>query len=279
MAGILWREEDVGPVKRVRLSRRVGPWELRQVSFYHWDGILVDTGVSLAEEAFAAFLDDHRVEAVLTTHHHEDHIGNHHLLQGVPVYAPPLTAEVLMGTGPRVPAYRRFAWGQPPPREGLDLHVVTGETLEVAGRTFRVVPTPGHAPDHVAYIEEGTGTCFSGDVYTSRVRLARPVENVPQWMASLERLAAADPDVLLPGHGPVVRDPQGAIEAVVGSLRKLQKEARTLSEAGWSVARIRRELLGREPFLRWFSLGEFRGDHLVRSLLEDDPDATPWTPA
>jgi hypothetical protein len=56
----------------------------------------------------------------------------------------------------------------------------------------------------------------------------------------------------------------------------LQIRARGLISSGRSLEQARRELLGREDFLYYFSWGDFSQSHLLRGLLHDDQseDAT-----
>jgi glyoxylase-like metal-dependent hydrolase (beta-lactamase superfamily II) len=78
---------------------------------------------------------------------------------------------------------------------------------------FEAVATPGHAPDHFALIADGA--CFSGDavlgegsVFVSPYRGA-----MAGYLLGLTRLRLRqDFDVLCPGHGPPVWDPQAKLE-------------------------------------------------------------------
>ncbi len=85
-----------------------------------------------------------RPVAILTTHHHHDHIGGHQaLLERFP--------------GLRVYGHRSETARIP----GLDSPVDEGDQLQVAGLRFRVMFIPGHTTGHVAYIhDEGA---FVGD--------------------------------------------------------------------------------------------------------------------
>jgi hypothetical protein len=49
----------------------------------------------------------------------------------------------------------------------------------------------------------------------------------------------------------------------------LQQRARSLVRAGALPSQARRQLLGREDFLYYFSLGDFSRENLVRGLLQD----------
>ena len=89
----------------------------------------------------------------------------------------------------------------------------------VAG--LRVLATPGHAQDHVCYLlpigsdREGPYACFTGDLILGEgSTIVGPREtggSLRDYMDSLRRLQALDLEVLYPGHGPRVDDPQAKI--------------------------------------------------------------------
>lgn len=67
------------------------------------------------------------------------------------------------------------------------------------------VPTPGHAPDHYAYLFGKA--LFSGDAVLGEgsVFIAPDPGALVGYLQALRRLRDLEPDVLCPGHGPVVR--------------------------------------------------------------------------
>ena len=76
---------------------------------------------------------------------------------------------------------------------------------------FRVIATPGHAPDHVALV--AGPVCFTGDAVLGEgsVFIAPDPGALSGYLAALERLQAMDLALLCPGHGPVVEDPHAKI--------------------------------------------------------------------
>jgi glyoxylase-like metal-dependent hydrolase (beta-lactamase superfamily II) len=79
---------------------------------------------------------------------------------------------------------------------------------------FERILTPGHASDHVSFYAEGV--CFCGDLILGQGSAIVPPEemggSLSDYMASLEKLAALDLDLLAPGHGPLIDDPQAKIQ-------------------------------------------------------------------
>ncbi len=110
-----------------------------------------------------------RLEAILCTHHHGDHVGG---VAG-------------LVTGKPVPVYG-------PAREGIHTvtrPVVEGDTISLAGLgvTLRVLDIPGHTRGHVAYY--GAGMLFCGDTLFS-AGCGRLFEGTAAQMHhSLQRLA------------------------------------------------------------------------------------------
>jgi glyoxylase-like metal-dependent hydrolase (beta-lactamase superfamily II) len=78
---------------------------------------------------------------------------------------------------------------------------------------FRIVPTPGHAADHVCFVWEDV--CFCGDLIlgegSSIVLPAAWGGSLADYMGSLERVEGLDAALMCPGHGPWITDPSGRI--------------------------------------------------------------------
>ncbi|MFL5845822.1 MAG: MBL fold metallo-hydrolase [Solirubrobacteraceae bacterium] len=72
--------------------------------------------------------------------------------------------------------------------------------------------TPGHAPDHLAFVYGRV--CFTGDAVLGEgsVFVAPDPGALRGYLAALERLRALELELLCPGHGPVVEDPAAKLE-------------------------------------------------------------------
>lgn len=118
-----------------------------------------------------------RLQAVLCTHHHYDHVD------GIPALRrahPDLTVY-----GPATPRFA--AWVTHP--------VVEGSQLPLLGQTFQVLETPAHTLDHVVYY--AGPWLFAGDVLFA-CGCGRLFEGTPaQLQQSLQRLAALPAETLL----------------------------------------------------------------------------------
>jgi glyoxylase-like metal-dependent hydrolase (beta-lactamase superfamily II) len=144
-----------------------------------------------------------RLEAILLTHCHFDHVGAVAPVAratGAPVYCPELEVGVLADIMSFVP------WPGFGPFESYDADetVAGGERLELAGFEIDVLFTPGHSPGHVTYALPAEGALFSGDVLFqgSVGRVDLPGGDWGTLLESIRRLLDGYPDetTVYPGH-------------------------------------------------------------------------------
>jgi glyoxylase-like metal-dependent hydrolase (beta-lactamase superfamily II) len=97
---------------------------------------------------------------------------------------------------------------------------------------FEVVPSPGHSTDSVCLIHERV--CFTGDTVLGEGSVFVPGDGggLAGYLAALEHLLELEFDVICPGHGPVVWDPQERIAHYIA--HRLERERKVLDaiEAG-----------------------------------------------
>lgn len=242
------------------------------VSVYRVGDVLVDSGCAWGRPLLQKYLAQNPVRTVLTTHEHEDHVGNHAILGNAEVFAPRRAVEILESGAPRLPFYRWLAWGSHGVAPGVK---PLGDVVTASGHRFRVMHTPGHSADHVVFIDEDESAAFTGDAYMGKLRAVRAKEDVPLQMESVRRIAEMDLAVLYPAHGPVLERPRTKLLETVDHFDALREKALRLAAAGRSPRRIRQDLLGSEPWLTWYSLGAFSAENLVKSLLGIAPPPSP----
>jgi glyoxylase-like metal-dependent hydrolase (beta-lactamase superfamily II) len=150
---------------------------------------IVDPGPQL-DEHVAAVLAEARdrggVGGIALTHDHGDHAG--------------AARAVRDGAGgPPVGAAR---W------EGADVRLADGDHFG----PLRVVATPGHATDHLAFV--AGDTAFTGDAVLacSSVFVAPDPGALRGYLAALQRLRDLALGLLCTGHGPPVTDPAAVLE-------------------------------------------------------------------
>jgi hydroxyacylglutathione hydrolase len=141
-----------------------------------------------------------RIEGILLTHTHFDHIGAVAPVAeatGAPVYCPEIErivlADVMRWVPPGFGPFESYE---------ADETLAGGERLSLAGMDFEVIFTPGHSPGHVTY--SMPGAVLSGDVLFqgSVGRVDLPGGDWATLERSIEGLIAAHPaeTVVYPGH-------------------------------------------------------------------------------
>jgi glyoxylase-like metal-dependent hydrolase (beta-lactamase superfamily II) len=105
---------------------------------------------------------------------------------------------------------------------------------------LRVLATPGHAADHVCFL--AGGVCFSGDLVLGLGSTIVPPGGaaLAAYMDSLALLRAEEIELIAPGHGPWITDPEAKLAEYVE--HRADRELRLLAalEAG---ERSRAEIL------------------------------------
>ena len=169
---------------------------------------IVDPGPALDAHVDAVLAEARRrggVGGIALTHDHGDHAG--------------AAEAVRAGAGEVTGGVQRVARacdadGWPPVGaarwEAADLTLADGDLFG----PLRVVATPGHATDHLAFVFEDA--CFTGDAVLaeSSVFVAPDPGALRGYLAALERLRDLDLALLCTGHGPPVSDPRGAARSL-----------------------------------------------------------------
>jgi len=187
------------------------------------DAVLVDAGCGLGAERTLALIEAAGappVSRVLVTHAHADHAAGAAALAaalGAEVWASAHAAAILeAGDADAAGLTDATAAGIYPPglayRPTAVAHRLGDESLTVGRLRLDAVRCDGHSAGHLAFLAHHRAglALFSGDVVFARGRVAllsTPDSDVSALAASVERLAALRPQLLLAGHGaPVLRD-------------------------------------------------------------------------
>jgi len=258
---------DYGDVRYFRMARTVLGRAIYWTGVYLIDGLLVDSGPPNLAHDVRRLVSNLAVRQCVTTHHHEDHSGNHGLLAAelrITPLAHAIGVSRLAVADTHSQLYRRVAWGARPPAPAAPL----GEGLETSRFRFRVIHTPGHATDHVALFEPERGWLFSGDLYLApRLRYLRADEDVYAMMDSLRRVLALEPRVLFCQHRGRVEQGAARLRDKLAFLVELGERIHELHRRGWSHAAIARALPGSDLLWRVWTGGDFSKRNFVRAFL------------
>ena len=161
--------------------------------------VLVDPGPAMPGQLdrLEQLVDGRPVEAICLTHAHADHSG------------------IAVGAAARFAA-SVAASADTLSRLGIAGRALAGgDTIPVDGGALRlrVLETPGHSADHLAYLLEPGRCVFTGDLVLgvgSSVVL-HPDGEVGACLASFSRILSLRPGCLYPGHGPPVDDGEARV--------------------------------------------------------------------
>ncbi len=171
------------------------------------------------------------IRRIAVTHGHTDHTGSLDALKeklgaGVQVLVPEIDARILAG---EKVVQDKLTGGWPKLSTTPDVRLAAGDRVG----SLEVVPSPGHSPGHVAYLDTRDRSLIAGDVYTTIGRTA--VTSHMYWrfplatMATYDRAAdlesakalrQLDPALLVVGHGPAVPQPGAAMDDAIARAQR-----------------------------------------------------------
>lgn len=166
-----------------------------------------------------------RPETVVITHHHVDHIGGTTRFPDARVVAHARTIETVERSGHPTPVYDGFM----PAFKGRfdDLEVVVPEPTPTSldlplGATLPAF-SPAHTPADTTVWLPDQRVLFTGDLCFFGVTPLALQGLVSTWVDAMDALLALDPDVVVPGHGPV---------GTVADMRVMRDYLAALRDAG-----------------------------------------------
>jgi glyoxylase-like metal-dependent hydrolase (beta-lactamase superfamily II) len=167
------------------------------------------------------------IRRIALTHGHSDHAGSLDALRAEPgdeveIYLGELDARILAGEtvvdGKPQGSWPKKVQSRP------DVRLTGGERVG----SLEVIPSPGHTPGHMAFLDTRDRMLIAGDTFTSYVRVEIPnrliqpfplaamgTQDRERTVESARALRAIDPTILVVGHGPAVRAPAAAMDAAI----------------------------------------------------------------
>jgi glyoxylase-like metal-dependent hydrolase (beta-lactamase superfamily II) len=233
-----------------------GGWGLSNAGLVTGAGssMLIDTlfdlrGARALLDALAKITAEAPIGAAVNTHGNGDHcFGNQLLPAGIPIHATRAAEAEIRAAPPAVvasleqasdsPAWQAF-WARTfgrfdfadvelrAPTELFDGRV----ELSVAGRALELIEVgPAHTAGDAILNVPDAGVVFTGDILfadATPVMWHGPVSN---WLTACDLIAALNPSLLIPGHGPV--SDLSALQATRNYLEYIRAEARIRFDAG-----------------------------------------------
>jgi glyoxylase-like metal-dependent hydrolase (beta-lactamase superfamily II) len=196
------------------LAPNAGPFTLEGTNTWivgRWPSVVIDPGPDDAGHLLAVMDEAEPIGAILLTHHHPDH-------------APGATR---LAETARAPVY---AFGP----QGEERGLADGEVVAAGDLAVRAIHTPGHAPDHVAFLVEGEGMLFTGDAVLGRgTSVVDPPEGeMAAYVRSLRAMMRLGPRTIYPGHGPVAFDAEEKLREYIEHRAERETQILAAVESG-----------------------------------------------
>ncbi len=220
---------------------------------------LIDAGINSGKcwEAFTHLLNCkgfsfEDLERIIITHNHEDHVGLVDRIvakRNIPVYVPDKSIHRLkrdkdffrMRIEFFARLYKEMGCGEAGEKQirkledafenhdkkriQADLTPIDHETI--AG--LELIPTPGHSPDHLVFLDREREWLFGGDLLIDHISsnaLVEPdregvrIKTVLELEKSLKKLRSYNVQVVFPGHGELIENPKDLIEVRLDGIKR-----------------------------------------------------------
>jgi glyoxylase-like metal-dependent hydrolase (beta-lactamase superfamily II) len=184
--------------------------------------VLIDAGTGDPRhlDDLGAALGDATLARVLVTHAHPDHASG----------APAIAARM-----PRA-RFAKMPWPERDGRYAVPWEpIADGDAIHAGDGQLTAVHTPGHAPDHLCFWHDASRTVFCGDLAVEGSTVVIPATSggdLASYMTSLERVLALRPSRLLPGHGPIIEEPDRLLRRYLAHRREREEQILAALRAG-----------------------------------------------
>lgn len=210
---------------------------------------LIDSGyVAHAAQTLAlvaSTLAGRRLDRLINTHSHSDHVGGNQALQA----AHACDIVIPAGMATMVTQWDESALllsplGQQSARFHHDATLAPGNAFVMAGLEWQALAAPGHDPHALIYYAAPAGLLISGDalwqdgfgvVFSS---LLGDPDGLAHTRKTLEQIGRLSLRTVLPGHGPAFVDTEGALTRALSRLAAFEADRERLARHALKVALV-----------------------------------------
>ncbi len=247
------------------------------------DGLLIDTGAPKGLQEFQTFITpkitNNEIVKCLITHTHEDHIGGAHVLSEqntIPIYASAIAIPLLENAhNYTYPEYRELYWGAG--LHSVKAHAIPDKIHSNSGKyELKVVATPGHAPEQIAFIEPTQEWAFVADAVLPKYRVlfghtCNIQEDISQIYDTIQRLYLATEGmnnlkVFVSGKG--VFHGLQYLKERMKEIKTLHTTVQSYKEQGLTPEEILGKIFGEEGIMGIMTGGELSHQNLINSLFQ-----------
>ncbi|WP_261131593.1 MBL fold metallo-hydrolase [Bacillus sp. Marseille-Q3570] len=254
---------------------------------------LIDAGINTGK-CWEAFHESIRckdfsfedLDRIIITHNHEDHIGLVDRIvaeRNIPVYVPEKAIHRLkrdkdffrMRIEFFARLYKEMGCGEAGEKQiqklddAFENHGkkrIQAELTPIGNETIaglEPIPTPGHSPDHMVFLDREREWLFGGDLLIDHIssnalvepdREGNRIKTVLELEKSLKELREFNIQVVFPGHGELIENPKDLIEIRLDGIKRKADKVLDHVKNGVETASELGQTMYRSKYVSQFSL-------------------------
>jgi cyclase len=179
---------------------------------------------------------------VINTEEHEDHWLGSHFLPGILITSQNTRDKLTEKTAAEI---QKMVSHIDPQSMSLmkdykvrlaDITFKDSLTLYLGNHTVQLFALPGHTPGGIGVYIPEEKTVFTTDIVFHKIKSWMQESNPEVWLRSLQKLNSLNPDIVVPGHGPVCdkevfKEEADIVQKWVDAVKKAIKQGLSLEEA------------------------------------------------
>lgn len=244
--------------------------------------ILMDSGAKQDREELLSYLKEHHilVKAVLTSHAHSDHVGNHTVLKdhyGCELIMTWLDAGILDNSVSLKACFYSYT------KTELETHLgemvcapdrVIGpdhRSIEIWGSRFDILALPGHAASHVGYVTPDGVAYLADSLVSAEVLMRSRLLYTLEWKTAIETMETvrqAEYSSYILAHYGICEDIIPVIDRNLEAFGTILRKFQRLSESEFTLEHMVRKVI-RSMELKSGTCAKARLlERMIRSIME-----------